>query len=56
MMDSDNSGSVTDDEYADFHTLFIVPFEACDTGKDNLLDAAELLVCFTTKHELSFLN
>jgi len=56
MMDNDNDGSVTDDEYADFHTLFILPFEGCDTGKDNLLDGAELLACFTTKPEFPYLN
>ena len=40
-------GAITDDEYADFHTLFITPFESCDTSKDNLLDGPELLDCFS---------
>jgi len=47
-MDHDASGSVSDEEYQTFYTLFIAPFILCDTSKNNLLTAAELLVCFTT--------
>jgi hypothetical protein len=42
-------GSVTDDEYTDFHTLFIATFVACDTGKKNELTAAELTPCLCIK-------
>jgi hypothetical protein len=49
-------GSISDDEYGVFYSMFITPFVSCDTTKDNVLDAAELLVCFTTKPEFPFLN
>ena len=49
-------GSITDEEYKNFFDLFITPFVGCDTSKDNLLDAGELLLCFTTKPEFPFLN
>jgi hypothetical protein len=55
-MDHDGNGSITDEEYRVFFELFIQPFVNCDTSKNNILEAAELLLCFTTKPDFPFLN
>jgi len=45
MIDNDKDGSISDDEWTDFHTLFIAPWVLCDTGKVNVITAAELTLC-----------
>jgi hypothetical protein len=46
-MDADQSGDVSDSEWAEFFTEFIEPFVGCDADLDYLLTTAEFTACFT---------
>ena len=42
-------GDISDSEYEYFYNQFIIPFEACDTNHDWLMDKNALANCFTKK-------
>lgn len=39
---------VTDDEWSEFFSTFLIFFQACDADKDNLLNPAEMAACLAT--------
>jgi len=41
-------GEIEENEYAVWYKLFIVPWELCDTDKDNFLTALEIRPCLNT--------
>ena len=44
--DGNRNGQLSNQEWMDFSALYILPFEACDSNGDYLLDEAEFKFCF----------
>jgi hypothetical protein len=54
--DANRDDFVDHSEWNQFNTLFILPFESCDTKGDYLLNAAELKICFEADPRSSFVT
>jgi len=46
IIDTDKDDLIDLHEYHEFATLYIMPFESCDTGKDHLLSLKDFKICF----------
>lgn len=57
FMDSNRDDLIDHKEYDEFKTLFIMPFEACDTENKNLLNEEQFKTCFEAdprRRQISF--
>lgn len=46
-IDTDRDDLISPNEYHDFSVLYLMPFEACDTSKENLLSIKDFKLCFS---------
>lgn len=57
IIDTDKDDLISPQEYHEFSVLYIMPFEACDTGKDHLLSLKDFKLCFAKdpkRQEITF--